>query len=547
LTLRRDPPGKPTVPSPAIDFSQTEYVRRGTAEPKPAGLTVSIRKTSLLAVGIALALLGGLFAIHRLHQTGEVVATLPPTNLVPAPRAEQKSAPQGSPDAAVPQPSDSSGPLESVEPSADMMRLNRQLDEVLPDVQTYVVVAPTLTGSDTITLEGIGSLEKLLPRINGADLKSLDVEMLLNRDSWDFPEGTSLKVEPHVFTNQFALAGMIGTEKLFTFDHSAAGQPIQFQTLFTKTPTAVSVLFRPAALRTNLFKPFRLLVINAGNAPAPLQLDSHLLRPSAPSFREAFTGPLRDRIDKFVLTNANWQLRPYVEAKPGEPAKYLYRDWEKRPEFGTELDFRATRKRLTQELAELANRVGGFDKQIIAAEAALHPGVDFNLSLSALLGLTSKQAASFEEYLNRNGAAHLVPTPPGLYLDFLDKLAKQAGPCPWLTNWSAPHQHPEASLNALYDLWVTNIPQAAANLTLPVGPVTNYFLAVWENLQNDKKRADYQGDKKNVEKKIAELTRRLSEVPRQSAQAAYISLCLVGDGPSFPQEAVRFIPSPQAN
>ncbi|HXP59325.1 MAG TPA: hypothetical protein VN829_02485, partial [Dongiaceae bacterium] len=73
LALRRQPslmpPAKAPTPSPAIDFSQTEFVRRKPQVPESVGWTFSIRKTSLLAIGIALALLGGLIAIHRLHPT----------------------------------------------------------------------------------------------------------------------------------------------------------------------------------------------------------------------------------------------------------------------------------------------------------------------------------------------------------------------------------------------------------------------------------------------------------------------------------------------
>ena len=89
--------------------------------------------------------------------------------------------------------------------------------------------------------------------------------------------------------------------------------------------------------------PFRLLIVNASNPPAPVHLSLQWLTTHAEAWRFA-QAPLASACS-FLLGGARWQLQPFIAADSARQTNYLYKDWasEDLPTPGDELDFAAVK------------------------------------------------------------------------------------------------------------------------------------------------------------------------------------------------------------
>ena len=192
-------------------------------------------------------------------------------------------------------------------------------------------------------------------------------------------------------------------------------------------------------------------------------------------------------------------------------------------------------------MKDLTNQVAELDKEISAATDAIQPNLDLGLPLGEWFGLTNADLVSFDEYVKARPAPNLSPA---LYLEYLDKIARQAQlKHPWIGNWSAPRGPKEdiiaSGLLDLHGRCVKHFKKHySASLTLE-GSTTNYFLAVWKNLKQQETERARLREKESTNDKIAKLKTRLDMIPSRLDQIAVLSLCVVGPNDKH-LEMIRF-------
>jgi hypothetical protein len=327
------------------------------------------------------------------------------------------------------------------------------------------------------------------------------------------------------------------------FSSNQTNEPLVQVQIITGPLQALSVLCQPAHAQTN-FQAFRLLVLNESDPPRHFDLNRHFLNLNATKLPDLLKEPLRGRLGLFrPVSSARWQLRPRVGPKDGTID--ILKNWpgepNRKPQLGDQVNLASLKKPLEDELKDLTNRVAELDKEISTATNAIQPNVDLGLPLGKWFELTNADLVSFDEYFKAQPGRNRSP---GLYLGYLDQIAKQARPeHPWVRTWTAPRGPKEEliapGLLALRELCVTNLPvNKSACLTLE-GPTTSYFLAVWKNLKNQETERVRQREKESINDKIDKLKTRLDMIPSRLDQITALSLCVVGPNDK-PLEMIRF-------
>jgi hypothetical protein len=217
------------------------------------------------------------------------------------------------------------------------------------------------------------------------------------------------------------------------------GKSLAVQANFDRAPGAYAMHFGFSAPTDG--DPFRLLILNAKNPPAPLRLAGKFL----PNFRRDLAAPqpaaLRLIPDFYLLAGQQWQLQPLLrtESHPAE-SQYLYKNWPSNdmPAAGHELDFADARRQLRAHREQLEAKRHSLSEHL-------------GLPLGKHFGFDDTNLASFLSFSRRNLTR-------SRFLEYLDNLKDNAPEKSWIKKWrnQANPDHPgdvAGKFQKLYDLW----------------------------------------------------------------------------------------------
>ena len=559
LTYRKEPVWQ--KPAAGTDLFSQRFKR---SVPRPSrSISISISLKNLLK-GIALAAVLALLLLgineKYLHiwrpKAGAVRSGASVSNSVPvkasAPARKEAAA---TPARSLPQAADIPPPR--VKAPVDKKQLGMELEAAfadLPDyrdVPTYVVVVPTLGSKVSLISPGrLAPLEDVFEQLRKLRLSANKIEMRYDQNNWGLriapPMSVSCSSDLDLLGQVPADGHLKEAKLLFRRPGAPSNQtnePLLQVQIITGPLQAISVLCQPAHAQTN-FQAFRLLVLNESDPPRRLDLDRHFLNLNATKLPDLLKEPLRGRLGRFLpVSSARWQLRPRVGPKNGtiDILENWPGDANRKPQLGDQINLASLKKPLEDELKDLTNRVAELDKEISTATNAIQPNVDLGLPLGMWFELTNADLVSFDDYFKAGPRRNRSP---GLYLDYLDQVTRQARPeHSWIRTWSAPRGPKEEliapGLLALRELCVTNLPDnESASLTLE-GPTTSYFLAVWKNLKSEEIERGGRREQESMNNKIDKLKSRLDMIPSRLDQIAALSLCVVGPNDK-PLEMIRF-------
>jgi hypothetical protein len=504
LSLRREPSARRiSAPPPVIDASKLKKTARAE---KPAFLDVkfSINSGTLLGVGIFAAVLAILLLIK--HTSNRPLEQGNPTP-VSSPKPASAFAP----------PPAASAP--KTDPSAGAALDPKQLNCLVGDGLTYILAVPNLNNFN-LPVGSILPLGNLLKRYDKLEPGTLpnDIQLTVGIDRWDFPPGARLTVEG-TKNSQFRASGS-GFECLFDYADWLAGKDgsLAVQAKFDRAPGAFSMHFGFSS--TNDGDPFRLLIVNEHNPPAPLTLAAQFIQENRQSFQDSLENSMRNCLlaNFALLAGRQWQLEPFIRPV-SRPAQSLYKDWPEsdRPLFGHELDFAQVGQRLHVQQQDLTRKLD-------------HLNEPLGRPLGQFLGATNDHLKSFLTF----SSVHLTP---GGFLEYLGALKNSTSDKSWMRQW---HNRPDSdqpeevssNLQELYELWSQKQPQDKPMLTVTnkIG-MTNYFIDTWRRLnENFKELEGTQNELDRVQKRLVEL-----------GQVAYIELLIVDQSQPGPGlEMIRF-------
>jgi hypothetical protein len=490
LSLRRQPSGR-RISAPVIDSVE---VKKPARAEKPAflHLNFSIHSSTLARVGIPVAVLAALLVI-RLQ-----LAKPPAGQGNPA----AASSPRAAPFVATPPTPPLPG---TTAPNA------RQLDRLVGDGPTYILAVPSLTHF-SLPIDSISTLQNLLHRYDRQDQGALpnDIRLEVNTDRWDFSPGALMKVGAWK-AQQFS-ASLGASDCAFDYsewlDRKATSLAVQAN--FEGVSRAFSIHFGFSS--TNGGDPFRLLIVNENNPPAPVALARNFVQYDRQDVGSALTDSMRECLftNFQLLAGWQWQLQPFIK-----PAQSLYKDWpaQDKPAFGCELDFANIRKRLGAQRQDFKRRL---DNLVLP----------LGLPLGKWLELTNANLESFRAFSPGDLSA-------GGFLAYLDKLKKSAPEKSWIKSWqnhfdSDQPNEVSGKLQELYSLWNENRAQDQRMLTVTNanGP-TNYFFDAWQRLK----------EAESVQTQLGKVQNRLVELDH----VAYVGLCMVNPRqPGTGLEMIRF-------
>jgi hypothetical protein len=508
LALRSHPPGRRPVTVARTDTTRWQTLVEGAEKPDSRGRNISIHPAMLARIGLVAAVLLTLLGVkHWLSQ--------------------RHAAPPGAPQITPTQPKPAAPAQSSRQPplSAQAAPLDlTPLDRLSGDGPTYVLASANLTAF-SLPIDSISRFQNLLNRFDHLETHPNDIQASLNTDQWDFSSGAPLIVNSR---QTQALSGQTAAGLECSFDYanwkSDPHNPVAIHTTFFAPPGAFSVHF--AFADPNKGEPFRLLIVNENNSPAPLRLDLQWLRKDGASVAASLQAPLGERLfGNFMLPpERHWQLQPFIHGPGARPTRYLYQDWppEDLPPAGDELDFATVKRHLTAELPPLNGKAAAFaqklDQQIKKAA--------FDNPLGKDLGITNKNLASFASFASDPSSAD--------FISYLNSLKKRSGIKGW-PRLAEDEDETEraAKFQQLYDLLIGNNPEEKPKLT--VGN-NNYFSDAWQNLKDIEK---VRREKQRVQDEIDKIQARLSVVPEALDKVAYVGLFII-DPPKPGLEMIRF-------
>jgi hypothetical protein len=498
----------------ALKMVAPDFSKRGLATPPPMAdsvnrkkngpperpafldLNFNVNSATLIRLGIFVAALAALLVVQRLTKHH---AANPPVE-------------QGSPESArAPKPAtmDAPPPKESsLTPSA---LDGKQLDRLVGDGPTYVLMVPNLT-KFSLPIGSIFRFQRLLTSYNR--LEALPNEILLEvaTDKWDSPPGEPISVRA-MKDEHFSAAGP-GLECVIDYSGWLANKgPLAVQADFDRVPGAFSMHFGFSSLTNG--DPFRLLIINETNPPEPLHLSREFVQYNRQGLRASLDGSLMDCLNTnfFFLDQRQGQLQPWLQTGTGQ-IQYLYKDWPTGdvPVFGCELDFSNVCQRLGPQREEL-------EKKMDLLREPLGRQIGHWLDPTNQSGLDSFLAFSSDDLA------------PHRFLTYLDKLKKSAPEKSWIKQWhnkfdSNDQDEVSDRLQNLYNLWCDKRPDDQSTLTVTnAGQTTNYFFYAWQLLKQ----------REAVHDKLDKLQKRLSDLDH----VAYVSLFMVN--PQQPKPGLEMI------
>jgi hypothetical protein len=500
-TLAREPYGRGAFIPPTLHSVNINKPARA-AKPAFLDLDFTVNSATLTRLGIFVAVLVVLLVAQSLIKHHP--ATRPVEQGIPAPKPSSPLPP-------APEPPLKKSPPAAVAPEA------RPLDRLKGDGPTFVLMVPN-PNSFSLPIESISSFQNLLHRYDRSDPGALpgDIRVEVTTDHWDFASGSLMKVEGRNGQKGRQFSASLGaTECVFDYSElmEEKGKSLAVQANFDRAPGAYAMHFGFSAPTNG--DPFRLLILNAKNPPAPLRLAGQFL----PEFLRDLAAPqpaaLRLIPDFHLLAGQQWQLQPLLrtESHPAE-SQYLYKNWPSNdmPAAGHALDFADARQLLRAHREQLEGKRHSLSEYL-------------RLPLGKRFGFDDPNLASFLSFSRRNLTR-------SRFLEYLDNLKDNAPEKSFIKKWhnQTDPDHPgdvAGKFQRLYDLWCDKRPEDRSWLTITnaEGP-TNYFITAWQVL----------GEMELSQNQLDQLKMRFDELDR-----AYIALCIVDPrqpGPGL--EMIRF-------
>ncbi len=512
LTARRLPPGNGPSGSDLADIGQ---LRKPLSRPeRPAFLDInfSIHSSSLLRIGIFVAVLASLlvmrYVISKKHAAPESipVVSVPPASLG-----------KDSPDAV-------SKPNSQPNPAPTAQLDTNQLNGLSKNGPTYVFTVPNLINFN-LPIDSIIRFQILTNKFDHMDIRPSDIQLSINTDQWDFTAGAPMTVQGR---QKPVLSATNDTGLECSFDYSM--NPVMVNTAFSNPPRAFSVRFNFST--PNLGEPFRLLVVNETNPPEALHLSTQWLRTNCEGLVASLQAPLGEILKGhfYLPAKREWQLQPFIKNKGAQQAHYLYQGWpaEDQPPLGEELNFAAVKRPLNARLLSLMETNHGLSQKL--EDQTKNAGLD--KPVGKILGLTNEHLASFSSWTN-------VPPTPALFLSYLHHLKMSgAKDHPEMKSW--PNLSRDDSETDLADkfanltvLWSDMVPAARPFLT---NGHPNYFSGVWQKIKEIQKARQ---ERRRVQEDIVKLRERLKAIPGTLDDVAYVGLFII-DPPKPALEMIRF-------
>lgn len=489
LSLQSQPSGKRS-PRPVTDVSLWEKPVKHAEKPPLLDLNFSLKFTSMARVAVFAAVLLALVAMkHWLRKKPVQNQSVPPTEAIQTVPAAAREIPH---------------------PSAQASRT----DLLMGDGPTYILTTSNLLNF-ALPIQSISRLQNLLHRFDHMDTLPAAFRLSVNTNEWDFPAADRLAVngmEAHT------LSAHTGNGLEFAFDYASwlndSNAPVTVTATFSNPPSAFSIQFNFASPGDG--DPFRLLVVDEINPPAPLHL-------GLPWFASNQAGLTQRLFGDFILMGRRrFQFQPFVSTKDG--TNDLYKDWpaEDMPSAGSELDFVTDRQRLSARLRPLQAKADSVAQKL--SEQAKLAGLD--IAVGKDLEVTNALLASFSTFS--------ADPSPAEFVKYLNRLKKQAG----LKDWPRVQDDDQdedlaQKFQKIYDLCVQKNPDARAVLT--VGN-TNYFSSVWRSLKDMEK---VRLEKRRLQDNIDTLNARRELIPDTLDKAAYVGLFII-DPPKPGLEMIRF-------
>ena len=275
LALRKHEAATPGVfpTDPAMD---PEYWKKPAVEtPAPEGPgQITIPPAKLAAVGVfvivLLALCGMRIWMNRRHP-----AT--PVNPVPAP---VEALPGSSPH----NPRSDENPVASAPLDVD------QLQRLSGDGPTYIFATANLN-TFTLSINSILQLQNLIQRFDMLEARPADIQLSINTDDWGFTAGAPLTVNSR---ETQALSAQSAAGQECTIDYSSwkidNHNPVTIHASLPTSPNALSLHFGFASPSQG--EPFRLLIVNENNSPAPIRLGRRWLKGGGDTLITSLQPPL---------------------------------------------------------------------------------------------------------------------------------------------------------------------------------------------------------------------------------------------------------------
>jgi hypothetical protein len=404
-----------------------------------------------------------------------------------------------------------------------------QLDGLWAEGPTYLVLTSNMS-SFHMSIQNNSPFQNLIHRYDSLNLLPAQVQLLLSIGQWDVASDKPLPVNGR--KGRQLTAGTDGNAQC-VFDYSewlaSGNEPLYVQTSFGTPPAAISARFTFSS--TNDGDPFRLLVINPNDPPAPLIMARGFVQAGGHTVAGSLRPALEQRLSQIhLLGGQTWRLRPFVKTKDGRFYRYLYENWppDQTPPAEGELDFADVKKRLTFQRGSLKINAVSLEQEL-----AKWPRTGFDLALGEILQSTNKHLISFTAFAGTDySTTHFI-----MYLGELKKDRAHAIGLPgWpsLGNDSEPADLAE-KFQRLYTLLTDKIPASAGDLTLDN---TNYFYATWLNLR---KLDAVRREATRAAADLQELQDRLDLVPAGLEGTAYVGLFIVGRREVHPRvEMIRF-------
>jgi hypothetical protein len=494
LTLQRSAGKRPTAAS-MIDPSQWEKPPGRSEKPSLLDINFSLNSASLARIAIVVIVLAGLLAMRHWHSK----------NHTPLQIAPQTAQPQAKPAVSGQTSPTQVAPLDLT-----------QLDRLSGDGPTYVFTTANLK-TFNLPMDSISRFQNLIQRFDHLEARPKDILLSLNTNRWDAQSETLMPVNGRE-AQELSAQTDAGGSCSFNYSEwiSKNANTVMVQTIFTPAACALSIQFGFSSPLNG--DPFRLLIVNENDPPAPLRLSLQWLATNQASLDQRLASNFT------LLGGRRWQLQPFIRGDDARQTNYLYKDWppEDLPPLGDELDFTAAKKRLTSRLQPLNKKADGLAKKL--EQLTKQAGLDN--PLGKILELTNVNLASFANY-----AAEPAPSD---FISYLNRLKKQTG----IKGW--PHVAEEddetdlaSKFQQVYDLCLEKNPEARTQLM--VGN-TNYFSAVWLNLKDLEK---VRQEKQRVQDDIGKIQGRMRAVPDTLDKAACVGLFMIGP-PKPGLEMIRF-------
>jgi hypothetical protein len=404
-----------------------------------------------------------------------------------------------------------------------------QLDQIWADGPTYLVLTSNMN-SFPLSIQNNSPFQNMIRRYDSLSPPQGEVQLMVGVDEWNLSSEKALVVR--AVPGKELVAETNGDAQC-VFDYSAwlpqhnvvqTNEPIIVRTTFDKGPAAISARFTFSS--TNDGDPFRLLMINPNDPPAPLIMARSFLFSGAPN------SALGQRLSQIhLLGGARWQQRPFVNTKDGKTARYLYDGWppEQAPPAEAGLDFAEARKRLALQRSPLGMRALSLEQKL-----ANWPKTGFDLPLGEALESTNKHLTSFADFAGADFSATR-------FIEYLGRLrTDRAKAMDLLPGWpklrdDADPEDLVEKFERLYTVLTDKNPASARDLTIDN---TNYFYATWRNLRNmDAMRQEA----RRAAGELQELQDRLDSIPNGLDGTAYVGLFIVGREEVRPRvEMIRF-------